>query len=259
MRYSVAIATGGGTDVSGQRALVTGASRGIGAAVAQRFAQRGVDVVLNYREKAQRAEVVAAAIRSTGSAALPIQADITDEGAVAAMFQQVGKQLGSLHYLILNASGGLEQGVPGGYALRLNRDAQVRAVELALPLLRPGGRIVFVTSHFAHFYGQKPVLAAYAPVAASKHAGEAALREQIPELATRGLSLVVVSGDLIEGTITPRLLQRASPGLIEARRQEAGWLPTIDDFAAAIVAAAMNPALASGTTIYVGSTEWEFV
>jgi hypothetical protein len=52
-------------------------------------------------------------------------------------------------------------------------------------------------------------------------------------------------------------LQRQSPGLIEARRQEAGTLPDVDDFAAAIVKAAVVDSYTSGETIYVGSTEWK--
>jgi hypothetical protein len=107
----------------------------------------------------------------------------------------------------------------------------------------------------AHFHGQRPGLDVYEPVAASKRAGEEALRARIPELADRGMSFVVVSGDLIDGTTTPRLMQRRRPGIIEARREAAGgWLPTIDDFARAIVEAAGDPALESGATVYVGST-----
>jgi hypothetical protein len=73
-------------------------------------------------------------------------------------------------------------------------------------------------------------------------------------LAGKGISLVVVSGDLIEGTITPRLLQRQAPGLIESRRKEAGGLPTVDEFADAIVNAAVDSSLPTGHTIFVGST-----
>src|SRR5687768_10278210 len=141
--------------------------------------------------------------------------------------------------------------------MQVNLAARVRAVDLALPPMPPGGRIAFVTSHMGHFYGSRPVYPAYKPVAASKRAGEDALRARLPELAARGLALVVVSGDLIEGTITPRLMDRRDAGLIEARRQVAGALPTVEEFAAAIVSAATDGRLESGATVFVGSTEWD--
>lgn len=139
--------------------------------------------------------------------------------------------------------------------MELNVTAQVRAVTQALPLMPPGGQVLFITSHWAHFYGRQPVYPPYEPVAASKKAGEDALRERIPELAARGIRLIVVSGDLIDGTITPRLLERTQPGLIETRRRQAGSLPTVEEFAQAIVAAAANPALSSGETVFVGCTD----
>ncbi len=238
-------------------ALVTGASRGIGAATARLLAERGAHVVLNYRSKARRAEEVAETVQAAGRRALPVQADLTDPLATAAMFAAVQQHFGRLDLLILHASGGLERDKPADYALQLNLTAQTRAVDLALPLMPAGSRIVFVTSHLAHFYGRKPVYPAYEPVAAGKRAGEEALQARVPELAARGVSLIVVSGDLIEGTITPRLMERHAAGLIEARREQAGALPTVEEFASAIVDAAAQPALESGTTLFVGSTEWE--
>jgi 3-oxoacyl-[acyl-carrier protein] reductase len=242
--------------LKGKTALVTGASRGIGASIARQLAERGADVAINYRSKGPRAEEVAETVRAAGGRAMPVQADLTDTGEMQSMFEQVKREWTSLDLLVLNASGGLEKGKDPGYALQLNLAAQVRAVDLALPLMPPDGRIVFVTSHLAHYYGEKPVYDDYEPVAASKKAGEDALRARIPELDSLGVSLIVVSGDLIEGTITPKLLERQSRGLIRARRLEAGALPTVDEFAHAIVEACENPALASGATIFVGSTEW---
>jgi hypothetical protein len=61
---------------------------------------------------------------------------------------------------------------------------------------------------------------------------------------------------MIEGTITPRLLERKNPGLMELRRSEATRLPTIDDFAEAIARAASGPKIPSGQTIFVGSTDY---
>lgn len=237
-------------------ALVTGASRGVGAATARFLAERGFDVVVNYRNKAKRAEAVVAEIETAGRKGWIAQADLTDAAQTAAMFDQVARDPGHLDLLVLNASGGLEKGMAEDYAMQVNLTAQTRALDLALPLLDEGSRVVFVTSHLAHFHGQKPVYPAYEPVASSKRAGETALRERIPELDAKGISLVVVSGDLIEGSITPKLMDRQAPGLIEARRDEAGGLPTVEEFAEAIADAAVDDSLASGDTVYVGSTEW---
>jgi len=171
------------------------------------------------------------------------------------MFGQISERFGHLDIVVLTASGGLEKNAASDYAMRLNRDAQLAVVEGALPLMPEGGRIVFVTSHLAHFHGQKPVMPEYEIVASSKRAGESALRERLPELRKAGVSLVVVSGDLIDGTVTPKLLNRMRPGVIDDRRKEAGWLPTTEDFARAITNAAGSD-LESGETIYIGSTEW---
>ncbi len=240
----------------GKTALVTGASRGIGASVALKLAQSGADVAINYRSKAPRAEAVADAIAAIGRRTLLLQADITNLGDIQSTFEKVEASWGRLDFLILNASGGLEKDKAADYAMTLNRDAQVNLVREALPVIPSGGCIVFVTSHLAHFHGSKPVYDGYEPVAASKKAGEDALRSMIPELADLGVRLVVVSGDLIEGTITPKLLQRQSRGLIEERRREAGSLPDVEEFASAIVESAIHSEYESGKTIYVGSVEW---
>ncbi len=240
--------------LAGKVALGTGGSRGVGADTARILASRGANVAVNYRDKARRAEQVVAQVELAGAKGIAVRSDITDADSVAAMFASVRETFGPLDLLILNASGGLEKDVDEGYAMRLNRDAQVNLVEQALPIMPAGGRIVFVTSHLAHFHGEQPVMDEYEPVAASKKAGETALRAMIPQLDEAGISLVVVSGDLIEGTITPKLLNRMRPGVIEQRRSDAGWLPTAEDFATAIVDAAGNADLATGDTIYVGET-----
>jgi NAD(P)-dependent dehydrogenase (short-subunit alcohol dehydrogenase family) len=240
--------------LQGKIALVTGASRGIGASTARQLAEAGADIVINYRSKAPRAEEVAQIVRDRGQRAVLAQADLTQENETQKMIELAREQFGRLDLLILNASGGLEKDRDKDYAVELNVTAQTRVVRLALPILATGARIVFVTSHLAHFYGQIPSLSDYEPVAASKRAGEDALRAQIPELCSRGISLVVVSGDLIEGTITAKLLNRSQRGLIEERRAEAGSLPTVDEFAAAIVAAASDAAMKSGDTLYIGDT-----
>jgi len=198
----------------GKVALVTGGSRGVGAATAIFLAERGFDVAVNYREKARRAKAVIADVEAAGRRGWLAQSDLTDDDVTTAMFDRLQQQAGRIDLLVLNASGGLEAGMVEDYAMQVNMGAQTRALDLTLPLMPDGGRVVFVTSHLAHFHGEKPVYPAYEPVAASKKAGEMALRERIPELASRDIALIVVSGDLIDGSITPRLMERQSPGLI---------------------------------------------
>nr|AIA15591.1 short chain dehydrogenase [uncultured bacterium] len=236
-------------------ALVTGASRGIGAETARLLAERGADVVINYRSKGPRAEAVAATVQAIGRRALLAQADVTQQADIDAMVAAVQATFGRLDLLVLNASGGLEKDKAADYAMLLNRDAQAQLVDSFIPLMPHGSRIVFVTSHWAHFYGEKPVYAGYESVAASKKAGEDALRARMPELTRRGITMVVVSGDVIEGTITPKLLERMEPGLLHARREQAGKLPTVEEFAAAIVEAAFSNDMYSGNTVFVGAVD----
>ena len=175
----------------GRTALVTGSSRGIGADTVTYLAQAGANVVINFRNKAPRAEKLAAQLRELGVEVLVVQADLTDQASVADMMAQVQQTFGSLDLLVLNASGGMESGMGEDYALVLNRDAQLNVLDAATPLLHDGSRVVFVTSHQAHFIRTTPTMPEYEAVALSKRAGEDALRERIPALAERGIVGVV--------------------------------------------------------------------
>jgi NAD(P)-dependent dehydrogenase (short-subunit alcohol dehydrogenase family) len=84
-------------------ALITGASRGIGAATARLLAERGHDVAINYTRNAAAAEQVAADVRALGRRALLVRADVADEAAVLAMFAAVDQGLGRITTLINNA------------------------------------------------------------------------------------------------------------------------------------------------------------
>ena len=239
--------------LEGRRVLVTGSSRGIGADTIRYFAEAGARVVINYRNKQARAAKIADAIAAEGGTAITVGADLTDPEAVSAMFEQVRAAYDGLDVLVMNASGGMESGMAEDYAMTLNRDAQVNLLTAALPLLGRGARVVFVTSHQAHFIESTPTMPEYEPVARSKRAGENALRALIPELEERGIEFVVVSGDMIEGTITATLLERANPGAINARKESAGKLYNVSEFAAEIARAAVDPVPADHTR-YVGDT-----
>ncbi|CAN5170887.1 SDR family oxidoreductase [soil metagenome] len=239
--------------LNGRRALVTGSSRGIGADTASYFAQAGASVVINYRNKAARAQKLVDTLVAEGGSAMAVGADLTDPESVAAMFQTIQDRLGGLDILVMNASGGMEADMEADYAIKLNRDAQVGLLTAALPLLAPGSRVVFVTSHQAHFIHGTPTVPEYLPVALSKRAGEDALREMIPAMEQAGIGFTVVSGDMIEGTITATLLERANPGAISSRRESAGKLYNVAEFAAEVALAAVEPVPADNTRL-VGDT-----
>ena len=235
--------------LDGKVALVTGSSRGIGADTVRYLAEAGADVVINFRNKAPRAEKLAAQLRELGGRALVVGADLTDPASVAGMFEAIRAEYGLLDILVLNASGGMESGMAEDYALALNRDAQLTVLNAATPLLGDGSRVVFVTSHQAHFIRTTPTMPEYEPVALSKRAGEDALRELIPGLAEKGIGFTVVSGDMIEGTITATLLERANPGAIAERRESAGKLYNVSEFAAEVAQAAIDPVPADNTRL----------
>ncbi|AZZ51953.1 SDR family oxidoreductase [Rathayibacter festucae] len=239
--------------LDGKRVLVTGSSRGIGADTVRYFAEAGASVVVNYRSKAPRATKLVDQITAAGGSAFAVGADLTDAESRTALFAEIEEKLGGLDVLVLNASGGMESNMGEDYAMVLNRDSQVATLEAALPLLGEGSRIVFVTSHQAHFIRTTPTMPEYEPVALSKRAGEDALRERIPALTERGVEFVVVSGDMIEGTITATLLERSNPGAISSRRESAGKLYNVGEFAAEVALAAVEPIPAENTRL-VGDT-----
>ncbi|GHO75692.1 short chain dehydrogenase [Ktedonobacter sp. SOSP1-85] len=238
-------------------ALITGGSRGIGAAATLALAARGYNVLFNYRNKSARAEEVAASARGLGVRAEALSCDITRAEDLARLFSTLGERFGSLDLLVLNASGGMERDLlttNPDYPMVINRDAQVALLEGALPYMARGGAVVFVTSHWAHLYGRVKQIPNYESVAASKYAGEQELRARLAELTARGIRLVVVTGDLIEGTITPKLLERAAPGLADGRRNSIGALPTAEEMGEIIAASAVDASLPTGHTVVIGGS-----
>jgi NAD(P)-dependent dehydrogenase (short-subunit alcohol dehydrogenase family) len=236
-------------------ALVTGASRGIGAATALALADRGYDVIITYRNKMARANEVATGVTQKGVRALSLQCDITQSSDLDALFAAIKAWGGCLDLLVLNAAGGLERDLVAAdpsYPMRINRDAQLALVDGALPLMSKGGTIIFVTSHWAHMHGKVNYIPAYTPVASTKHAGEQALRARQQELAQRGIRLLIVTGDLVEGTIMAKVMERMNPGLTQEREEHGGKLPTVTETGIAIAEAATDTTLPSGYTVVVG-------
>ena len=126
------------------------------------------------------------------------------------MIDTIATRLGRLDTLILNASVGREWGADVGYAKRLNRDAQRRLALMAVPLMPEGGRIVFVTSHQAHFFPHKAVPKGQAAVAASRWAGETALYAMRSAFRRASVHLTVVSGDMVDATFAGAIVNAAN-------------------------------------------------
>ena len=210
--------------------LVTDASRGVGAAVARQLTGSDTHVIVNYRRSPHQADAVADSIRDAGGHASTLAADISDAAETTAMVDSIATRFGRLDAMVLDASGGLGAAPDAGQTPRLNRDAYRRLAQLAIPLMPVGGRIVFATSHQAHFFPAKAVPKGYAAVAAGMRAGETALFTKRSEFARAGIQFTVVSGDL------------TAP------------LPAVAEFTTAIVRSVRTPS-PSGM-VYVGSANY---
>jgi 3-oxoacyl-[acyl-carrier protein] reductase len=136
----------------GKFALVTGASRGIGAAIARRLAKEGAQVAITYSSSAERAQQVVDGIVKDGGKALAIKADAADQPAVRAAIQQAGKAFGKIDILVNNA-GVLALGAIAEFpaedfekALSVNVRSVFTAIQEVLRHMPDGGRIITIGS-----------------------------------------------------------------------------------------------------------------
>jgi 3-oxoacyl-[acyl-carrier protein] reductase len=138
--------------LAGKVALVTGASRGIGAAIARRLAADGAKVVVNYNNTKDAAEQVVADIKKAGGTAAAVRADVGDPAAIPGLFAEVKKAFGRLDILVNNAAimkrGFLGEVTPEiiDQHLRLNVRGYLLCAKQAAEVLPPGGCIVNITS-----------------------------------------------------------------------------------------------------------------
>lgn len=139
----------------GKRALVTGGSRGIGAAIALALAENGADVAFTYRQSAGKAEATAGAIEQLGRRAVAIEADSASPEAIARSVDEAVSTLGGLDILVNSAAIGLngmiaDIDVDEYQALMdINVRAPVLFAKAAIPHLPAGGRIVSIGSGLA--------------------------------------------------------------------------------------------------------------
>jgi 3-oxoacyl-[acyl-carrier protein] reductase len=135
-----------------KRALVTGGSRGIGAAIVQRLATEGADVTLNYSSSPDRANEIAQASQALGVRSLAIQADSGDASAVIAAVEQTVDKLGGINILVNNA--GISPFAPLNdfkladfdRTIAVNVRAVFVATQAAVKHMQAGGRIINIGS-----------------------------------------------------------------------------------------------------------------
>ncbi|MGR9391491.1 SDR family NAD(P)-dependent oxidoreductase [Rhizobium leguminosarum] len=140
------------TELAGKRALVTGGSRGIGAAIALVLADKGADVAITYERSADRAAEVVRAIERKGRKALAIQADSADPAAVKRSVDEAAQALGGLDILVNNAAIALYGAIADVSVEQIDAllDVNVRspllASQAAIPYLQAGGRVITIGS-----------------------------------------------------------------------------------------------------------------
>jgi NAD(P)-dependent dehydrogenase (short-subunit alcohol dehydrogenase family) len=139
-------------ELQGKRALVTGASRGIGAAIALELAEKGADVAITYERSADRAAEVVRAIEAKGRKAIAIQADSADPAAIKRSVDAAAAALGGIDILVNNAGIALyasiaEIGVEQIDALmNVNVRGPMLTAQAAIPYLKQGGRVINIGS-----------------------------------------------------------------------------------------------------------------
>ncbi|MGR9370700.1 SDR family NAD(P)-dependent oxidoreductase [Rhizobium leguminosarum] len=140
------------TELAGKRALVTGGSRGIGAAIALALADKGADVAITYERSADRAAEVVRAIERKGRKALAIQADSADPAAVKRSVDEAAQALGGLDILVNNAAIALYGAIADvsveqiDALLDINVRSPLLASQAAIPYLQAGGRVITIGS-----------------------------------------------------------------------------------------------------------------
>jgi len=188
-------------DLNGHIALVTGGSRGIGAAVALALAEAGAAVAVNYRERAAEADAVVAKIKGSGGRAIAVAADVSQAASVAKMVEHVTTALGPIDILINNAGVAIVRGIDDlteadfDRTIAVNLKSAFLCTQAVLPAMRAKqwGRIINISSGAARGAGAIGV-----HYNASKAGMEGLTRGYAARLVKEGITVNAVAPSLIE-------------------------------------------------------------
>lgn len=232
-------------------ALVTGASRGIGAAIAKRLAAEGANVAFTYAKDTKAADAVVKAIEGSGRKALAIQADAADADAMKSAVEQAVKILGPIDVLVNNAGTAIPNPFETATLEEMNRmiDINVRGVlvatQAALKHMPDGGRIISIGSCVGE-RNMTPGLTAYS---ATKGAVKMFTQGLSREVGHRGITVNNVQPGPIDTDLNPASGEWAAPQLANTALKRYGKV----DEVAALVAFVASPEAAyiTGTNLTV--------
>jgi enoyl-[acyl-carrier protein] reductase III len=242
-----------GLPLSGQVALVTGAARGIGRAIAQKLAQGGADVAINYYNSHDEAEMLAGEIRALGRRAVTIQGSVGVPESVDEIFAEFGKHFDRIDIVVSNAASGVLKPVMDmglkhwRWCLETNALAVNLLAQRALPLMKDGGRIIAMSS-----LGASRAMPSYGFIGASKAALESLVRALAQELGPRGIRVNTVSAGVVDTDALAYFPNRDELLQNFAHRTPAGPVLTPADVAGAVYLLCLpEAAMINGHTLVV--------
>ena len=221
--------------LAGKVALVTGAARGIGRAIAWKLASAGCDVAVNYYNSADEAEALCTDIRALGRRACAIQASVGVPDSVDELFAAFAAQFDRLDFIVSNAASGVLKPTVDmtlkhwRWCMETNALALNLLTQRALPLMPAGGRIVALSS-----LGASRAMPGYGFIGASKAALEALARALAQELGPRGFRVNVVSAGVVDTDALAYFPNREALLAGYAERAPAGPVLTPEDVAGAV-------------------------
>jgi enoyl-[acyl-carrier protein] reductase III len=234
-------------------ALVTGASRGIGRAIALKLAGAGSDVAVLFHTSQDEAEAVCSEVEARGRQALAIQADVSDPASVAEAFAAFRQQWDRVDIVVSNAAIGVLRPALDLTLKHWRRCLETNALALnllaqqAVPLMGEGGRIIGLSS-----LGATRAIPHYAFIGASKAALESVARSLAQELGPRGIRVNTVSSGVVDTDALKHFPNREQLLAEYARRTPAGPTLTPEDVANAVYLLCLpEAAMITGHTLVV--------